>query len=129
MSRPLLGLGRPSVAGMPLERLDRLCVCPECREALPDPVPDECASCGRPLRREGVLDFLTDRTSEHDHYEEFYRATATTNGNARLEDHATDLDARVREYLSRLWTTPYYPMNRQVLAEVGDVAGKVVVLL
>ena len=86
-----------------------LCVSDSGRRAL-------CNGCGRDASTTaGVVQFVRDeeRRLEQAYYDSVY-----------LESAPNDLND-----LHAAWRSLYYPMNRRVLARVGDVRGRVVVLL
>lgn len=99
-------------------------VCGGCGRSL-DLADDRCAHCGRSMPHSGgVPDFAAaagERASERDFYE----------GEYAEGDRAPDLHpSTVRpEDLEPGWHSAYNPENREVLARVGDVQGKVVVAL
>lgn len=75
-----------------------------------------CSHCGEDAATAaGIVDFVRgdERRHEQAYYDSVYRESAS-NGLTELHD---------------AWRSLYYPMNRRVLARVGDVRGRVVVLL
>jgi SAM-dependent methyltransferase len=92
--------------------------CPRCRRALA-PVADghlECV-CGWVVRPGEVLDFTgAETTAEQAHYEELYVNEREASGHSLPE-------------LESLWASHYYPMNRVVLERIGDITGKVLLLV
>ena len=86
--------------------------CPECHAGLPETPPERC-SCGRPMRRDGILNFVRHATAEQGFYEEEYET-------GRVH-HADEM--------AWLWANPYSPMNQVVLEAVGDPDGKRMLLL
>jgi len=90
--------------------------CPRCGRALAPANGALLCDCGWATDRGDVTDFTAnDASAEQAHYNEVYSA-----GGTGPPLSAAELEA--------LWTTRYYPMNRLVLEQVGNVAGKVVVL-
>jgi ubiquinone/menaquinone biosynthesis C-methylase UbiE len=92
--------------------------CPRCGRELPGGENGrlEC-ECGWVSGANGILDFTQgEEGAEQAHYDEVYGAA-----DSRPPLSPAELEA--------LWTTRYYPMNRLVLKRVGDVRGKVVVLV
>jgi ubiquinone/menaquinone biosynthesis C-methylase UbiE len=92
--------------------------CPRCRRALA-PAADghlECL-CGWAVRPGEVLDFTgTETTAEQAHYEELYASEPKASGQSLPE-------------LESLWASHYYPMNQIVLERIGDITGKVLLLV
>jgi ubiquinone/menaquinone biosynthesis C-methylase UbiE len=94
--------------------------CPQCREALDvDATVVACTNCGRVARasEDDILDLLpVSGSAEQEHYDDWYDASRS--------GPAPPLDS-----LEHHWRSRYYPMNRAVLERVGDVRGKIVLLL
>ncbi|HEX6489930.1 MAG TPA: methyltransferase domain-containing protein [Gaiellaceae bacterium] len=94
--------------------------CPRCGGPLdPDAERVVCAGCGRVAResREQILDLLpAGGGAEQEHYDDWYDA------------ERSGPPPPLRS-LERHWRSRYYPMNEAVLERVGELAGRVVLLL
>ena len=97
--------------------------CPRCRTSMPLTEDlTQCPECGRRMKgREGVLNFVSSaaRDNEREYYDKAYQSKPTGRTDAKQEIGGFE----------PYWYTPTQPENEMLLASMGNLTGKTILLL